>query len=178
MIRSLPRLLTNTSKNNDDYCISNNLFGMFAIHCIFCKGLFGLFTLYSQNTLSRFIHLGMVGITSISDLSINQIHKIQITMRYFFDRDGNYAGTSMQGWEILLLLLFPVALIIFFVFLPFFILYKYDSREEDKKYEEEHPEILKVDSYITCWYPWHRYSVAYTLALIFWVCGLLISLLN
>lgn len=177
MIRSLPRLLTNTSKNND-YCISNNLFGMLTVHCIFCKGLLGLFTLYSQDTLSRFIHLGMVGITSISDLPINQIHKIQITMRYFFDRDGNYAGTSMQGWEILLLLLFPVALIIFFVFLPFFILAKYNAREEDKKYEEEHPEILKADSYITCWYPWHRYSVAYTLALIFWVCGLLISLLN
>lgn len=53
-------------------------------------------------------------------------------MRFFFDRDGNYAGTSMQGWEIILLLLFPVTLIIFFVFLPFFILYKYDSREEDK----------------------------------------------
>lgn len=151
---------------------------MLTVHCIFCKGLLGLFTLYSQNTLSRFIHLGMVGITSISDLSINQIHKIQITMRYFFDRDGNYAGTSMQGWEILLLLLFPVTLIIFFVFLPFFILAKYNAREEDKKYEEEHPEILKADSYITCWYPWHRYSVAYTLALIFWVCGLLISLLN
>lgn len=151
---------------------------MFAIHGILCKDLLRLFTLYSQNTLSRFIHLGMDSITSISNLSINQIHKIQITMRYFFDRDGNYAGTSMQGWEILLLLLFPVALIIFFVFLPFFILYKYDSREEDKKYEEEHPEILKADSYITCWYPWHRYSVAYTLALIFWVCGLLISLLN
>lgn len=177
MIRSLPRLLTNTSKNND-YCISNNLFGMFAIHGIFCKGLLGLFTIYSQNTLSRFIHLGMDSITSISDLSINQIHKIQITMRYFFDRDGNYAGSSMQGWEILLLLLFPVALIFFFVLLPLFILYKYNSREEDKKYEEEHPEILKADSYITCWYPWHRYSVAYTLALIFWVCGLLISLLN
>lgn len=151
---------------------------MFAIHGIFCKGLLGLFTLYSQNTLSRFIHLGMVGITSISDLPINQIHKIQITMRYFFDRDGNYAGTSMQGWEIILLLLFPITLIIFFVFLPFFILAKYNAREEDKKYEEEHPEILKADSYITCWYPWHRYSVAYTLALIFWVCGLLISLLN
>lgn len=177
MIRSLPRLLTNTSKNND-YCISDNLLGMFAIHGIFCKGLLGLFTLYSQNTLSRFIHLGMVGITSISDLPINQIHKIQITMRYFFDRDGNYAGTSMQGWEIILLLLFPITLIIFFVFLPFFILAKYNAREEDKKYEEEHPEILKADSYITCWYPWHRYSVAYTLALIFWVCGLLISLLN
>lgn len=151
---------------------------MFAIHGIFCKGLLGLFTLYSQNTLSRFIHLGMDSITSISDLSINKIHKIQITMRYFFDRDGNYAGTSMQGWEIILLLLFPVALIIFFVFLPFFILAKYNAREEDKKYEEEHPEILKADSYITCWYPWHRYSVAYTLTLIFWVCGLLISLLN
>lgn len=151
---------------------------MFAIHGIFCKGLLGLFTLYSQNTLSRFIHLGMDSITSISNLSINQIHKIQITMRYFFDRDGDYAGTSMQGWEILLLLLFPITLIIFFVFLPFFILAKYNAREEDKKYEEEHPEILKADSYITCWYPWHRYSVAYTLALIFWVCGLLISLLN
>lgn len=151
---------------------------MFAIHGIFCKGLLGLFTLYSQNTLSRFIHLGMDSITSISNLSINQIHKIQITMRFFFDRDGDYAGTSMQGWEILLLLLFPITLIIFFVFLPFFILAKYNAREEDKKYEEEHPEILKADSYITCWYPWHRYSVAYTLALIFWVCGLLISLLN
>lgn len=151
---------------------------MFAIHGIFCKGLLGLFTLYSQNTLSRFIHLGMDSITSISNLSINQIHKIQITMRFFFDRDGDYAGTSMQGWEILLLLLFPVTLIFFFVLLPLFILYKYNSREEDKKYEEEHPEILKADSYITCWYPWHRYSVAYTLALIFWVCGLLISLLN
>lgn len=177
MIRSLPRLLTNTSKNND-YSISDNLLGMFAIHGIFCKGLLGLFTLYSQNTLSRFIHLGMVGITSISDLLINQIHKIQITMRYFFDRDGNYAGTSMQGWEIILLLLFPVALIIFFVFLPFFILAKYNAREEDKKYEEEHPEILKVDSYITCWYPWHRYSVAYTLALIFWVIAFIIGILS
>lgn len=151
---------------------------MLTVHGIFCKGLLGLFTLYSQNTLSRFIHLGMDSITSISDLSINQIHKIQITMRYFFDRDGDYAGTSMQGWEIILLLLFPITLIIFFVFLPFFILAKYNAREEDKKYEEEHPEILKADSYITCWYPWHRYSVAYTLALIFWVCGLLISLLN
>jgi hypothetical protein len=48
---------------------------MFAIHGILCKGLFGLFTLYSQNTLSRFIHLGMVGITPISDLSINQVPK-------------------------------------------------------------------------------------------------------
>lgn len=177
MIRSLPRLLTNTSKNND-YSISDNLLGMFAIHGIFCKGLLGLFTLYSQNTLSRFIHLGMDSITSISDLSINQIHKIQITMRFFFDRDGDYAGTSMQGWEIILLLLFPITLIIFLVFLPFYVFHKYSSREEDKKYEEEHPEILKADSYITCWYPWHRYSVAYTLALIFWVCGLLISLLN
>ena len=57
-------------------------------------------------------------------------------MRYFFDRDGNYAGTSMQGWEIILLLLFPVALIIFLVFLPFYVFHKYSSREEDKKYEE------------------------------------------
>lgn len=48
---------------------------MFAIHGIFCKGLFGLFTLYSQNTLSRFIHIGMDSITSIPDLSINQIPK-------------------------------------------------------------------------------------------------------
>lgn len=151
---------------------------MFAIHGIFCKGLLGLFTLYSQNTLSRFIHLGMVGITSISDLSINQIHKIQITMRYFFDRDGNYAGTSMQGWEVILLLLFPVALIIFFVFLPFFILAKYNAREEDKKYEEEHPEILKSDSYITCWYPWHRYSLAYTISLVCWVIAMLMALTN
>lgn len=151
---------------------------MFAIHGIFCKGLLGLFTLYSQNTLSRFIHLGMDGITSIPDLLINQIHKIQITMRYFFDRDGNYAGSSMQGWEILLLLLFPVALIIFFVFLPFFILYKYDSREEDKKFEEEHPQILKVDSYITGWYPWHRYSLAYTISLVCWVIAMLMALTN
>ena len=151
---------------------------MLTVHCIFCKGLLGLFTLYSQNTLSRFIHLGMDGITSISDLSINQIHKIQITMRYFFDRDGNYAGTSMQGWEILLLLLFPVALIIFFVFLPFFILAKYNAREEDKKYEEEHPEILKVDSYITGWYPWHRYSLAYTISLVCWVIAMLMALTN
>lgn len=173
MIRNLPRLLTNTSKNND-YSISDNLLGMFAIHGIFCKGLLGLFTLYSQNTLSRFIHLGMDSITSISNLSI----KIQITMRYFFDRDGNYAGSSMQGWEILLLLLFPVALIIFLVFLPFYVFHKYSSREEDKKYEEEHPEILKVDSYITCWYPWHRYSVAYTLALIFWVIAFIIGILS
>lgn len=151
---------------------------MLTVHGIFCKGLLGLFTLYSQNTLSRFIHLGMDSVTSIPDLLINQIPKIQITMRYFFDRDGNYAGSSMQGWEILLLLLFPVALIIFLVFLPFYVFMKYSSREEDKKYEEEHPEILKVDSYITCWYPWHRYSTPYTLALIFWVCGLLIALLN
>lgn len=151
---------------------------MLTVHGIFCKGLLGLFILYSQNTLSRFIHLGMVGITSIFDLSINQIHKIQITMRYFFDRDGDYAGTSMQGWEILLLLLFPVTLIIFLVFLPFFILYKYDSREEDKKYEEEHPEILKADSYITCWYPWHRYSTPYTLTLILWVIAFIIGILS
>lgn len=178
LIRSLPRLLTNTSKNNDDYGISDNLLGMFAIHGIFCKGLLGLFTLYSQNTLSYSIHIGMDSITSIPDLLINQIPKIQITMRYFFDRDGNYAGSSMQGWEILLLLLFPVALIIFLVFLPFYVFYKYNSREEDKKYEEEHPEILKVDSYITCWYPWHRYSVAYTLALIFWVIAFIIGILS
>lgn len=151
---------------------------MFAIHSILCKGLLRLFTVYSWDSFPDIVYIGMDSITSISDLSINQIHKIQITMRYFFDRDGNYAGSSMQGWEIILLLLFPVALIIFFVFLPFFILAKYNAREEDKKYEEEHPEILKADSYITCWYPWHRYSVAYTLALIFWVCGLLISLLN
>ncbi len=150
---------------------------MLTVHCIFCKGLLRLFTLYSQNTLSRFIHLGMDSITSISDLFINQIHKIQITMRYFFDRDGNYAGSSMQGWEILLLLLFPVALIIFFVFYPFYFLYKYDSREEDKKYEEEHPEILKVDSYITCWYPWHKYSISYTLTLILWVIAFIIGVL-
>lgn len=99
-------------------------------------------------------------------------------MRFFFDRDGDYAGTSMQGWEILLLLLFPVALIIFFVFLPFFILYKYASREEDKKFEEEHPQILKVDSSITCWYPWHRYSLAYTISLIFWVIAMIMALTN
>ena len=177
MIRNLPRLLTNTSKNND-YSISYNLLGMFAIHGILCKGLLRLFTVHSQNTLSYSIHIGMDSITSIPDLSINQIHKIQITMRYFFDRDGNYAGTSMQGWEILLLLLFPVALIIFLVFLPFYVFHKYSSREEDKKYEEEHPEILKVDSYITCWYPWHRYSVAYTLALIFWVIAFIIGILS
>lgn len=151
---------------------------MLTVHGIFCKGLLRLFTIYSQNTLSRFIYIGMDSITSISDLSINQIHKIQITMRYFFDRDGNYAGTSMQGWEIILLLLFPVALIIFFVFLPFFILAKYNAREEDKKYEEEHPEILKVDSYITCWYPWHRYSVAYTISLVCWVIAMLMALTN
>lgn len=177
MIRSLPRLLTNTSKNND-YSISDNLLGMFAIHGIFCKDMLRLFAIYPQGTLSYSIHIGMDSITSISNLSINQIHKIQITMRYFFDRDGNYAGSSMQGWEILLLLLFPVALIISLVFLPFYVFYKYNSREEDKKYEEEHPEILKVDSYITCWYPWHRYSVAYTLALIFWVIAFIIGILS
>lgn len=177
MIRSLPRLLTNTSKNND-YSISDNLLGMFAIHGIFCKGMLKLFAIYPQGTLSYSIHIGMDSITFISDLSINQIHKIQITMRYFFDRDGNYAGSSMQGWEILLLLLFPVALIIFLVFLPFYVFHKYSSREEDKKYEEEHPEILKIDSYITCWYPWHRYSVAYTLALIFWVIAFIIGILS
>lgn len=48
---------------------------MLTVHCIFCKGLFGLFTLYSQNTLSRFIYIGMDGITSISDLPINQVPK-------------------------------------------------------------------------------------------------------
>lgn len=48
---------------------------MFAIHGIFCKGLLGLFTLYSQDTLSYSIHLGMDSITSISDLSINQVPK-------------------------------------------------------------------------------------------------------
>ena len=47
-----------------------------------------------------------------------------------------------------------------------------------KKYEEEHPAILKVESYITCWYPWHRYSVAYTLALIFWVIAFIIGILS
>lgn len=151
---------------------------MFAIHGIFCKDMLRLFAIYPQGTLSYSIHIGMDSVTSIPDLLINQIPKIQITMRYFFDRDGNYAGSSMQGWEILLLLLFPVAIIIFFVFLPFFILHKYSSREEDKKYEEEHPEILKVDSYITCWYPWHRYSVAYTLALIFWVIAFIIGILS
>lgn len=36
LIRSLPRLLTNTSKNND-YNISDNLLGMFAIHGIFVR---------------------------------------------------------------------------------------------------------------------------------------------
>lgn len=56
---------------------------MLTVHGIFCKGLLGLFTLYSQNTLSRFIHLGMDSITSISDLSINQIHKmIYLLIRY------------------------------------------------------------------------------------------------
>lgn len=48
---------------------------MLTVHGILRKGLLGLFTLYSQNTLSRFIHLGMDSITSISDLSINQIPK-------------------------------------------------------------------------------------------------------
>jgi hypothetical protein len=48
---------------------------MLTVHCIFCKGLLRLFTLYSQNTLSRFIHLGMDGITTISDLPINQVPK-------------------------------------------------------------------------------------------------------
>lgn len=48
---------------------------MLTVHGIFCKGLLGLFTLYSQNTLSRFIHLGMDSITSISNLSINQVPK-------------------------------------------------------------------------------------------------------
>lgn len=99
-------------------------------------------------------------------------------MRFFFDRDGDYAGTSMQGWEKYLPPLFPITLIIFFVFLPFYVFHKYSSREEDKKYEEEHPEILKADSYITCWYPWHRYSVAYTLALIFWVIAFIIGILS
>lgn len=151
---------------------------MFAIHGIFCKGLLELFTLYSQNTLSRFIHLGMDSITSISNLSINQIHKIQITMRYFFDRDGNYAGSSMQGWEVILLLCFPIVIFLFVIFLPLFILHKYASREEDKKFEEEHPQILKVDSSITCWYPWHRYSLAYTISLIFWVIAMIMALTN
>lgn len=99
-------------------------------------------------------------------------------MRYFFDRDGHYAGSSMQGWEILILLLFPIALIIFFTLLPLYILHKYSSREEDKKFEEEHPEILKVDSYITCWYPWHRYSFPYTLALIFWFIAFILCITN
>ena len=48
---------------------------MLTVHCIFCKGLLGLFTLYSQNTLSRFIHLGRDSITPISDLPINQVPK-------------------------------------------------------------------------------------------------------
>ena len=88
-------------------------------------------------------------------------------MRYFFDRDGNYAGSSMQGWEVILL-----------VFLPLIILHKYASREEDKKFEEEHPQILKVDSYITGWYPWHRYSLAYTISLVCWVIAMLMALTN
>ena len=99
-------------------------------------------------------------------------------MRYFFDRDGNYAGSSMQGWEVILLLCFPVLIVLFFVFLPLFIWYKYASREEDKKFEEEHPQILKVDSYITCWYPWHRYSLAYTISLVCWVIAMLMALTN
>lgn len=99
-------------------------------------------------------------------------------MRYFFDRDGNYAGSSMQGWEVILLLCFPIVIFLFVIFLPLFILHKYASREEDKKFEEEHPQILKVDSSITCWYPWHRYSVAYTISLIFWVIAMIMALTN
>lgn len=49
---------------------------MFAIHGIFCKGMLRLFAIYPQGALSRFIHLGMDSITSISNLSINQIPKI------------------------------------------------------------------------------------------------------
>ena len=48
---------------------------MLTVHGIFCKGLLGLFAIYSQNILSRFIHLGMDSITSISNLSINQVPK-------------------------------------------------------------------------------------------------------
>ena len=48
---------------------------MFAIHGIFCKGMLRLFAIYPQDTLSRFIHLGMDSITSISDLPINQVPK-------------------------------------------------------------------------------------------------------
>jgi hypothetical protein len=48
---------------------------MLTVHCIFCKGMLRLFAIYPQDTLSRFIHLGMVGITTISDLPINQVPK-------------------------------------------------------------------------------------------------------
>jgi hypothetical protein len=48
---------------------------MFAIHGILRKGLLRLFTVHSQNTLSRFIHLGMDSITTIFDLPINQVPK-------------------------------------------------------------------------------------------------------
>lgn len=94
-------------------------------------------------------------------------------MRHYFDRDWNYAGSSMQSWEILLLLCFPIALILLAVFLPILVYSKYASREDDLKYEREHPELLDGNS---GWYPWHRYSIPYTIALAAWVVALIISM--
>lgn len=74
MIRNLPRLLTNTSENND-YSISYNLLGMFAIHGILRKGLLRLFTVHSWDSFPDIIYIGMDSITSISDLPINQVPK-------------------------------------------------------------------------------------------------------
>lgn len=99
-------------------------------------------------------------------------------MRYFFDSNGNYAGSSMKGWEFILLLLFPVALLLFLIFYPLFVWHKYDSREEDKKFEEEHPEILKVDSYTTCWYPWHRNETGYIFSIIVWFIAFILCMIK
>ncbi len=60
-------------------------------------------------------------------------------MRYFFDRDGNYAGSSMQGWEILLLLLFPVTNSL--VFLHYVFIKWLEKRIKITK--EKHQEITK-----------------------------------
>lgn len=48
---------------------------MFAIYGILCKSLLRLFTVYSWDSSPDIIYIGMVGITSISDLPINQVPK-------------------------------------------------------------------------------------------------------
>lgn len=48
---------------------------MFAIHGILRKGLLRLFTVHSYGPFLDIVYIGMVGITTISDLPINQVPK-------------------------------------------------------------------------------------------------------